>query len=328
MSNSEDYQIYALSQCEELGKEIAKKCGKELSPLETEFFSDGEISVSFPETLRGKHVYLVGSTNPNADNLMEMLLALDASKTAGAYKVHVVSPYYGMARQDKKGKTRSALGARVVARCLEANGADSVICIDLHASQIQGFFSNNTPVIEIEGKDIFAPILKDEVNAEEWLICSPDAGGGKRAKAMKDQLGLGMVLMDKTRDKPNSIGNMVLIGDVKDKKVIIVDDMVDTAGTLCKSAEVLLEKGATEVYACIPHGILSGVAYERIGKSKLKRLYISDTIPTKEVNELGVKIPDNIKVITSSDTIAKVINATRNNSSINETIKNMYQEHA
>jgi ribose-phosphate pyrophosphokinase len=318
------YEIFALSQCKELGEKIAQKCGKELSILETEVFSDGEISVSFPNSLRGKHVYLIGSTNPNADNLMEMLLALDASKTAGAYKVHVVSPYFGFARQDKKGKTRSALGARVVARCLEENGADSVMCVDLHASQIQGFFSNSTPVIEIEGKDIFAPMLIDEVNSEEWLICSPDAGGGKRAKAMKDQLELGMVLMDKTRDKPNSIGEMTLIGDVKGKKVIIVDDMVDTAGTLCASAEVLLERGATEVYACIAHGILSGVAYERIGKSKLKALYISDTIPVKEINDSGVTKPSNIKVVSCSDTIAKIIQATRENHSINETIKEIY----
>jgi ribose-phosphate pyrophosphokinase len=247
---------------------------------------------------------------------------------AGAYKVHVVTPYLGYARQDKKGKTRSALGARVIAKTLEANGADSVLCVDLHASQIQGFFSNSTPVIEVEGKDIFAPILKDEVNEEDWLICSPDAGGGKRAKAMKDQLGLGMVLMDKTRDKPNSIGNMVLIGDVTDKKVIIVDDMVDTAGTLCKCIDELYDKGATEVYACIPHGILSGVAYERIGNSKLKSLYISDTIPTKEVNDLGVKRPRNIKIVSCSDTISKIIKATRENSSVDATIKNMYHQHS
>ncbi len=319
------YEIFALSKCKELGEYIAKKLGKKLSPLDTEVFSDGEISVSFPNSLRGKHVYLVGSTNPNADNLMEMLLALDASKTAGAYKVHVVSPYYGMGRQDKKGKTRSAIGARVVARCLEANGADSVICVDLHASQIQGFFSNSTPVIEIEGKDIFAPILQGKVNPEEWLICTPDAGGAARAKKMAKQLELGMVMMDKTRDKPNSIGNMVLIGDVKGKKVIIVDDMVDTAGTLCKSAEELLNNGATEVYACIAHGILSGVAYERIENSKIKILYISDTIPVKKVNDLGVPIPSNIKVISSSDTIARIIEATRDNTSINQAINEIYK---
>ena len=322
-----EYEIFALSQCKELGEKIAKNLDKELSPLETEVFSDGEISVSFPNSLRGKHVYIVGSTNPNADNFMELLLAIDAASIAGAYKVHVVTPYYGMARQDKKGKTRSALGARVVAKCLEANGADSVMCVDLHASQIQGFFSNSTPVIEVEGKDIFAPILKEIVNPEEWLICSPDAGGGVRAKKMAKQLGLGMVMMDKTRDKPNSIGNMVLIGDVKDKKVIIVDDMVDTAGTLCSSAEVLLEKGATEVSACIAHGILSGVAYERIGNSKLKTLYISDTIPVKRVNDLGVNIPSNIRTISCSDTISKIIKATRENSSIDETIKGIYEQH-
>ena len=144
---------------------------------------------------------------------------------------------------------------------------------------------------------------------------------------MKDQLGVGMVLMDKTRDKPNSIGEMTLIGDVKGKKVIIVDDMVDTGGTLCTSAEVLLEKGATEVYACITHGILSGVAYERIGKSKLKTLYISDTIPVKDVNDLGVKIPSNIKVISCSDTIAKIIQATRENASVSTAIKGIYEHH-
>lgn len=320
-----NYELFALSKCKDLGEKISKKIGIELSQLETEVFSDGEISVSFPTSVRGKHVYIVGSTHPPADNLMEMILAIDAASTAGAYKVHVVTPYFGYARQDKKGKVRSALGARVIARTLEANGADSIICADLHASQIQLAFSNSTPVIEVEGKDIFAPILKKMVNAEEWLICTPDVGGAARAKKMAKQLELGMVMMDKTRDKPNSIGNMVLIGDVVGKKVIIVDDMIDTAGTLCKSAEVLLEKGATEVYACIAHGILSGVAYERIGKSKIKTLYISDTIPVKPINELGIDLPPNIKVISSSDTIARIISATMDNSSINKAINEMYQ---
>ena len=161
-----EYEIFALSKCKELGEKIAKKLGKELSPLDTEVFSDGEISVSFPTSLRGKHVYIVGSTNPPANNIMEMCLAIDAAKMAGAYKVHVVTPYLGYARHDKKGKERGDLGARVIANFLQITGADSVICSDLHASQIQLAFSNSTPVIEVEGKDIFAPMLVDEVNSE------------------------------------------------------------------------------------------------------------------------------------------------------------------
>ncbi len=318
------YEIFSLSNSQELGLNISKKLDIPLSSLETEIFSDGEISVSFPNSIRGKHVYIVGSTSSN-DNIIEMLLSIDAAKIAGAYKVHAVIPYYGYARQDKRGKLRSALGARVIAKSLETNGVDSVICADLHASQIQLAFSNTTSVIEIEGKDIFSPVLQHIVNADEWLICSPDAGGATRAKKMSRQLGLGMVLMDKTRDKPNSVGDMVLIGDVKNKKVIIVDDMVDTAGTLCKSAEILNNMGCAEVYACITHGILSGLAYERLKTSKIKKLYISDSIPIKKINSLGVEKPENIEVVSSSDVISMIIKASRENTSIESTFRKAYK---
>ncbi len=300
------YKIFSLSQSKELGKEISEKIGIKLGDIILDTFSDGEMSPSFQESVRGHSLYIIGSLHQPHDNFMEMLLTIDAAKRAGAYKVNLVVPYFAYARQDKKDKSRGSIGARVVANALKANGMDSIIIVDLHAGQIEGFFNYDSPVIHISGKDIFIPHFRKIVD-DSWIICSPDAGGVPRAKRFADTLKIDLVVINKRRDKPNSIGSMELVGDVTGKKVLITDDMVDTAGSLVKACELLLEQGASEVSACITHGVLSGEAYERIEKSRLKTLYISDTIPVKNINKTGFSLPDKIVIISCSKVISRVI---------------------
>lgn len=315
-----NYKIFSLSQSKELGQEISDKIGINQGDIILDTFSDGEMSPSFQESVRGHSVYIIGSLHQPHDNFMEMLLTIDAAKRAGAYKVNLVVPYYAYARQDKKDKSRGSIGARVVANALKANGMDSIMIVDLHATQIEGFFNYDSPVIHISGKDIFIPHFKKIVD-ESWMICSPDAGGVPRAKRFADNLKLDLVVINKRRDKPNSIGSMELVGDVRGRKVLITDDMVDTAGSLVKACELLLENGAAEVSACITHGVLSGEAYERIEKSNLKNLYISDTIPVKSVNKAGYPLPDKIVIISCSKVIARVISAVNDKVSIEGQLK-------
>jgi ribose-phosphate pyrophosphokinase len=270
------------------------------------------MSPSFQESVRGHSIYIIGSLHQPHDNFMEMLLTIDAAKRAGAYKVNLVVPYYAYARQDKKDKSRGSIGARVIANALKANGMDSILIVDLHAAQIEGFFNYDSPVIHISGKDIFIPYFKNIVD-ESWMICSPDAGGVPRAKRFADNLKLDLVVINKRRDKPNSIGSMELVGDVKGRKVLITDDMIDTAGSLVKACELLL--------ACITHGVLSGEAYERIEKSNLKNLYISDTIPVKNFNQNGFPLPSKIVVISCSKVISRVISAVNDKVSIERQLR-------
>jgi ribose-phosphate pyrophosphokinase len=319
------YKIFTLSQSKELGDKITNQIGLKTGQIGLETFSDGELSPFFQESVRGHAVYIVGSLHQPHDNFVEMLLTLDAAKRAGAYKAHLVVPYYPYARQDRRGQSRSAIGARVIANALKANGMDSLITIDLHANQIEGFFNHDSPVIHIQGKDVFLPYLKAIID-DSWVICSPDAGGVTRAKGFADFLKLNLNVINKRRDKPNSIGSMELVGDVSGKKVLIVDDMIDTAGSLAKATELLLEKGAQEVSACITHGVLSGKAYENIGGSKLKNLYITDTIPLKQLNSNGVALPSNIKVISCAPAIAKVISAINEKTSVEYQLNNIINE--
>jgi ribose-phosphate pyrophosphokinase len=314
------YKIFSLSQSKELGKEISDKLGIKQGDITLDVFSDGEMSPSFQESVRGHSIYIIGSLHQPHDNFMEMLLTIDAAKRAGAYKVNLVVPYYAYARQDKKDKSRGSIGARVIANALKANGMDSILIVDLHAAQIEGFFNYDSPVIHISGKDIFIPYFKNIVD-ESWMICSPDAGGVPRAKRFADNLKLDLVVINKRRDKPNSIGSMELVGDVKGRKVLITDDMIDTAGSLVKACELLLENGATEVSACITHGVLSGEAYERIEKSNLKNLYISDTIPVKNFNQNGFPLPSKIVVISCSKVISRVISAVNDKVSIERQLR-------
>jgi len=319
MSN---YKIFSLSQSRALGEKIAKHMGLELGDIQLDTFSDGEMSPSFKESVRGYSVYIIGSLHQPHDNFMEMLLTIDAAKRAGAYKVHLVTPYYAYARQDRKDKARCSIGARVIANALKANGMDSIMIVDLHAAQIEGFFNYDSPVIHITGKDIFIPHFKKIVD-DSWVICSPDAGGVPRAKKFSDILNLNLIVINKRRDKPNSIASMELVGDVKGKKVLLLDDMIDTAGSLVKACELLLENGASEVSACITHGVLSGEAYNRIKESSLKNLYISDTIPVKNKNDKGVELPEKIRIVSCAPVLSKAILAINEKSSIENTLKSI-----
>ncbi len=253
-----------------------------LGYLNKQKFSDGELCVDFTDSVRGKNVYLLSSPI-TSDDIMNLLLAIDAAKRAGAKEIIPILPYFPYARQDKKDQSRGPIGAKVMAEMIEQRGSTSVITYDLHADQIQGFF--NIPVTHIEGKHVFDTYINQKVKDSilsksngEVVLCGPDAGSGKRVKRMRDQVNkrygvnLNIVMIDKTRKQANVIDEMIIIGDVKDKHVIILDDMVDTAGTLCKAAEVLIENGAKTVNAGISHGVLSGPAHERISNSLLKEL--------------------------------------------------------
>lgn len=248
--------------------------------LNTQIFSDGELCVDFVDSVRGKRVYLLSSPH-SSDEILKLILAIDAAKRGGAHEIIPILPYYPYSRQDKKDQSRGPIGARVMSTMIENAGATSIILFDLHADQIQGFF--NIPVTHIEGKTVFDDYIAS-ITTENTILCGPDAGSGKRVKRMRDQLAkyhninLNYVMMDKTRKAANVIDEMIVIGDVKGKDVIIIDDMIDTAGTLCKGVDVLLDAGANSVRAVISHGILSGNAYLNIGHSKLIDLTISDSL--------------------------------------------------
>jgi len=280
--------LFCLDGREDLAKDIIASANKfsktnqtEMGYLRNQKFSDGELCVDFTDSVRGKRVYLLSSPN-TSDEILKLVLAIDAAKRASASEIIPILPYFPYARQDKKDQSRGPIGAKVMAEMIEQRGATSVITFDLHADQIQGFF--NIPVTHLEGKTVFDKYISIIAN-ENTILCGPDAGSGKRVKRMKDQLSkyhelnLNYVMLDKTRKQANVIDEMVIIGDVKGKDVIILDDMVDTAGTLCKAAEVILEAGAKSVRAIIAHGVLSGPAFERIGESVLTELIISDSLP-------------------------------------------------
>ncbi len=313
------YKLFSLSQSHELSEAIAKKLNMNLGLISLDVFSDGEMSPSFQESIRGCSVYLIGSLHQPHDNFMEMLLTIDAAKRAGAYKVHLVTPYFMYSRQDRKDKSRGSIGARVVVNALKANGMDSIIIVDLHAGQIEGFFNYDSPVIHIAGKDIFLPHFNGFID-DKWVICSPDTGGITRAKKFADKLSVNLTVINKRRDKPNSIGSMELIGDVKGKKVMLVDDMIDTGGSLVKATELLIDNGALKVSACITHGVLSGEAYEKIENCQtLTNLYISDTIPVQKFKTFKGKnmtLPSKIVTISCANTLANVISAINENVSI------------
>ena len=272
-----------------LAVNIAKSYGLKLSDSSIIDFSDGEFEPSFNETVRGAHVFLVQSTPPPAENLMELLLMIDAAKRASAYKIIAVMPYFGYARQDKKGKPRVPIAAKLVANLLTASGVDRIMTMDLHADQIQGFFE--VPVDHLYASTLFIPHIKS-LNLKNLVIASPDMGGSRRANTYAKFLNSEVVICYKHREKANKISKMLIIGDVKDRDVIIVDDMVDTAGTLTKAADLMIEQGANSVRACCTHGIFSSNAYEKIDKSSLIEVFVTNTIQkkhkSKKVNELLV----------------------------------------
>jgi len=262
-----------------LSKQIAKDFGKDLGVVSFQRYSDGEFQPSFEESVRGSRVFIIGSTNPSSDNLMEMLLMLDAARRASARHITAVIPYFGWARQDRKDKARVPIGAKLVAKLLESAGATRIITMDLHADQIQGFFEK--PVDHLYASSIFVPYLKS-LNIDNLTIASPDMGGSKRAYAYSKFLDSDVVICYKQRSKGNIISHMELIGDVTGKNVVLIDDMVDTAGTLTSAADLMIKKGAESVIAICTHALLSGDAYEKIEKSKLSKLITSDSIEIKK----------------------------------------------
>ncbi len=280
-----------------LAEKIAENLGTELGKSSVQLFSDGEFQPSFEESVRGCNVFIIQSTFPPAENLMELLLMIDAAKRASAYKVVAVMPYFGLARQDRKDKPRVSIGAKLVADLLSAAGADRIMTMDLHADQIQGFF--NVPVDHIFASSLFVPYIKN-LELDNLVVASPDMGGTKRANAYSRFLNAEMVICYKQRKKANVVGEMTVIGDVKGKNVVILDDMVDTAGTLTKAANMMKDQGALSVRACATHPILSGNAYENIEKSALTELVVTDSIPLKKQSE-------KIHVISVAELLADII---------------------
>jgi ribose-phosphate pyrophosphokinase len=289
-----------------LADQIAKKYGVSLGDVKVLDFSDGEFQPSFEETVRGQDVFIVQSTMPPTENLFELLLMVDAARRASARKIIAVIPYFGFARQDRKDKPRVAIGAKLVANMLMTAGVDRVMTMDLHADQIQGFFE--VPVDHLFASTIFLEEIKN-LNTGNLIIAAPDAGGAKRANSYAKKMDLGLALCHKQRARPNEVAEMTVIGDVKGKDVILVDDMCDTAGTLTAAADLFMSQGALSVRAFCTHAVLSGPAYERIEKSRLTELIVTDTIPLKQQS-------DKIRVVTVADLFADVIRRMVNNQSI------------
>ncbi len=299
-------KIFACTESRLLAEKIAKSYGTDLGNVLISRYSDGEFQPSFEESVRGARIFIIGSTHPSSENLMEMLLMLDAAKRASARHITAVMPYFGWARQDRKDKPRVPIAAKLIAKMLEAAGATRIITMDLHADQIQGFFEK--PVDHLFASTMFLPYLKS-LNLDNLTIASPDMGGSKRAYAYSKALACDVVICYKQRAKANVISHMELIGDVTGKNVVLVDDMVDTAGTLTKAADLMMERGALSVRAITTHGLLSGNAYERIEKSQLLELIVTDSIPIAEVN-------DKVKVLTCADLFADVMHRVHHNTSI------------
>ncbi len=299
-------KIFSCTQSHLLAEKIADAFGLPLGNVIFSHYSDGEFQPSFEESVRGSRIFIIGSTNPSSENLMEMLLMLDAAKRASARHITAVMPYFGWARQDRKDKPRVPIGAKLIAKLLEAAGATRIITMDLHADQIQGFFEK--PVDHLYASTIFMPYLK-QLKLPNLTIASPDMGGSKRAYAYSKNLECDVVICYKQRKKANVISNMELIGDVTDKNVVLVDDMVDTAGTLTHAANLMMERGAASVRAICTHPLLSGEAYERIEKSQLTELIVTDSIPLK-------KESPKIKVLSCAKLFAEVMYNVHHNVSI------------
>lgn len=302
------FKLFSGSANMEFAKKVGEYLGMSVSDAILNKFSDGEISVQITESVRGQDVFIIQPTcAPTNDNLMELLIMIDALKRSSAKSINAVIPYYGYARQDRKAAPRVPISAKLVADLLEAAGIHRIVTIDLHAAQIQGFF--NVPADNLFGSIMFVNYIKSK-NLKNPIIASPDIGGVARARQYADKLGYDLVIVDKKREKANVAEVMNIIGDVKGKDVILVDDMVDTAGTLVKAAEVLKQRGATSVMACCTHGVLSGPAYDRIENGVLDELVISDTIPIKK----NIK---KITVLTASSMIGEAIRRIYNNESVN-----------
>ena len=276
MSDSKNFMVFSGTATRYLAEKICQSLGCPLGNLVSTTFSDGEFAVSYEESIRGRDVFLVQSTFPTSDNLMELLLMIDAAKRASAKTINAVIPYFGWARQDRKDKPRVSIGAKLVADLLTVAGIDRIVTMDLHADQIQGFF--NCPVDHLYGSAVILPYIKS-LNLENLVIASPDVGGAKRAKTYAKYLNCPLVLCNKSRARANVIESMQIIGEVKGKDVVIVDDMVDTAGTITTAANIMMEAGANSVRATASHCVMSGPASERVQNSALEEIVFTDSIP-------------------------------------------------
>ena len=298
-------KIFSGSGSQELAKKIATEFGKPLGKGKLGKFSDGELSFRYAETVRGSDVYIVQSTVDSSDNIMELFLMIDAAKRASAKFVNVVIPYYGYARQDRKDKPRIAVSAKLLANLLTASGASRIVSCDLHAGQIQGFF--DIPLDHLNGSSVFVPFLK-KLKLNNLIFASPDAGGAERVREYAKYFETDFVICDKTREKANQVKSVQVIGDVENKDVIIIDDLIDTGGTISMASKVIMEKGAKSVRAVITHPVLSGNAEENLKKSSLLELVVTDSIPLKFRNK-------KIKVLSIAGLIAKAIRKIHENES-------------
>ena len=303
---TDEYVLVAGRSNPELAKKIAEYLNKPLFPVDILQFKDGEIQVYFNDTIRGKNVFIIQPTFAPADNIIELLITIDAAKRASARNIVAVMPYFGYARQDRKDKPRTSIGAKLMSNLLTAAGVTRIITMDLHADQIQGFFE--IPVDHLFASNVFIPYVKS-MNLDNICIASPDTGGTKRASTYAKALNCDLVIGYKHREKQNEVASLQVIGDVKDKNVIIVDDMIDTAGTLCKAAGRIKEMGAKSVRAMCAHGLFSGSAIENIQNSVLDEVLITDTVPLR-------RTCDKIKVVSVAHLMAEVIKAVVDDTSI------------
>jgi len=297
MNGKDSYKVFSGTNSQYLAEKICASLGCPLGKMNIQHFADGEFSVSYEESIRGEVVFLVQSTFPNSDNLMELLLMVDAAKRASAAKIIAVVPYFGWARQDRKDKPRVSIGAKLIADLMSVAGIERLITMDLHADQIQGFF--NVPVDHLYGSTIFLPYIKS-LNLENLVIATPDVGGSKRANSYAKFLDVPLVLCHKSRERANEVAEMKIIGKVKGKNVILVDDMVDTAGTITKAAGIMMEEGALSVRAIASHCVMSGPATERLENSVLTEMIMTDSIPYN-------KTCSKVKILSIADMFADTI---------------------
>ena len=308
MIEEETFMVFAGTATKYLAEKICQSLGCPLGNLQFTRFSDGEFAVSYEQSIRGRDVFLVQSTFPTSDNLMELLLMIDAAKRASAKSINAVIPYFGWARQDRKDRPRVSIGAKLVADLLSVAGINRVITMDLHADQIQGFF--DVPVDHLYASGVILPYLQS-LHLEDMVIASPDVGGSKRANTYAKYLGVPLVLCNKTRSRANVVSTMQIIGDVKDKNVVIIDDMVDTAGTITKAADIMKQAGAKSVRACASHCVMSGPANERVQDSALEEIVFTDSIPyTQRCSK--------VKQLCVADMFAETIRRVLENKSISD----------
>ena len=306
MSEKAPVMVFSGTNSRYLAEKICASLDCPLGKMNITHFADGEFAVSYEESIRGAHVFLVQSTFPNSDNLMELLLMIDAAKRASAKSVVAVIPYFGCARQDRKDKPRVSIGAKLVADLLSVAGIDRLITMDLHADQIQGFF--NIPVDHLYASAVFLPYI-ESLKLKDLVIATPDVGGSKRASTFSKYLGVPLVLCNKSREKANEVASMQIIGDVTDKNVVLVDDIVDTAGTITKAANIMLDAGAKSVRAIASHCVMSDPASFRVQESSLTEIVFTDSIPYS-------KKCAKVKQLSIADMFAETIKRVVNNESI------------